>query len=338
MSSNYEIWNTDSADFPAKSPLRQQIEFVCNYGIMAPSVHNTQPWRISIGDSSLTVSIDPKRKLGDGDATGRQTWVSLGCFVQTYVEAASALGLKIDSVKVNEGSESVKISVAKALSKQKVDQGVLVSIRDRVTNRSIYDSKSIKPQDLKFIQNKWKSSTSQVLVTSDQAIIKKVAALTSQGIAMALSIDAFKAEIANLMRPNSTSHTTGMPGFAFGHGHLRSIIEPWRFRHTQVAAKEAAHEKQLLGSAPAMALVFTKGDTAEFWVEGGRAYVSTAIAATGRGVSSSTYAAAVEAPDFHLEVEEAVGTKYRLQAVLRLGYSSNQPRHSPRGQVVDFIT
>jgi len=42
------------------------------------------------------------------------------------------------------------------------------------------------------------------------------------------------------------------------------------------------------------------------------------------GIDQATMAAAVEAPDFHKEIEELLGTKYRIQTIMRLGYSPKQ--------------
>jgi hypothetical protein len=38
----------------------------------------------------------------------------------------------------------------------------------------------------------------------------------------------------------------------------------------------------------------------------------------------------VEAADFHTDIEQLLGTKERLQAVMRIGYSNARPVHSKR--------
>ena len=46
---------------------------------LAPSVHNTQPWRIVIGPGTLTFHADTSRQLRLLDPTGRQLIISCGC-------------------------------------------------------------------------------------------------------------------------------------------------------------------------------------------------------------------------------------------------------------------
>ena len=45
---------------------------------LAPSVHNTQPWRFRIEDGSFTLSRDPARRLDALDPSGRQQVISCG--------------------------------------------------------------------------------------------------------------------------------------------------------------------------------------------------------------------------------------------------------------------
>lgn len=46
---------------------------------LAPSVHNTQPWRFVISNGQLDVFADPNRQLRVLDSTGRQLVISCGC-------------------------------------------------------------------------------------------------------------------------------------------------------------------------------------------------------------------------------------------------------------------
>lgn len=46
---------------------------------LAPSVHNTQPWRFRLGPDRLELLADPERRLRVLDPTGRQLTLSCGC-------------------------------------------------------------------------------------------------------------------------------------------------------------------------------------------------------------------------------------------------------------------
>ena len=45
---------------------------------LAPSVHNTQPWRFVLSSGGLDCRVDPSRQLAVLDPTARQLYLSVG--------------------------------------------------------------------------------------------------------------------------------------------------------------------------------------------------------------------------------------------------------------------
>ena len=74
---------------PAPSAmLARLVEFAC----LAPSVHNTQPWRWSYDGEILTLSADDARRLVSSDPRGRNLTISCGAALHHLQFAAHALG------------------------------------------------------------------------------------------------------------------------------------------------------------------------------------------------------------------------------------------------------
>ncbi|HEX2904838.1 MAG TPA: hypothetical protein VHO01_15405 [Jatrophihabitans sp.] len=59
---------------------------------LAPSVHNTQPWRLVLSSSVLEVWADPTRQLPVLDPSGRQLSISCGCALFNARVALAAAG------------------------------------------------------------------------------------------------------------------------------------------------------------------------------------------------------------------------------------------------------
>ena len=59
---------------------------------LAPSVHNTQPWRFVVDGDTIDVRADPERQLGYLDPAGRQLHVSCGAAIEFGYLAARACG------------------------------------------------------------------------------------------------------------------------------------------------------------------------------------------------------------------------------------------------------
>lgn len=333
---NYQAWQINLNDFPVSASLRDQLLFICNYGLVAPSVHNTQPWQLTVSGSQILVSADQSRRLQQGDPTGRETWLSLACCAENLILAAEAFGFKV-AVAADYDEWRIQLDFTAGKQIEAADQ-VLTAITNRVSDRSNYQTSGITIKQLKRLQSAWKSPDIMVQVTTDRAAIELVAGLTGRAIGLALSLPAFKNELAHLLRPNWTTKSDGLTGSSLGLGTLRSIIEPWRFRLLSVSAAESALEQQRLQNSGGLVLVFSRGDIPRHWLDAGRAYQKLAIETTRLGLAQSTNAAVVEAPDFHTEVEKFFKTDFRLQTVMRIGHSQQTAPHSPRRQLIDVAT
>jgi nitroreductase len=84
-----------------ESPLESKLEAILELARFAPSVHNTQPWMVTLHDKTITVSIDPAHKLQDGDPTGRETIISLGIFAEALQIAAAYQGFRSMDIQVH---------------------------------------------------------------------------------------------------------------------------------------------------------------------------------------------------------------------------------------------
>ena len=65
---------------------------------LAPSVHNTQPWRFELRPPTLSIVADRSRQLRVLDPTGRQLTISCGCalFNARSSLAASGFGVEVE--------------------------------------------------------------------------------------------------------------------------------------------------------------------------------------------------------------------------------------------------
>src|SRR4051794_3389110 len=56
---------------------REDFDAVVRVSVLAPSMHNTQPWRLRQSDGAIELSLDPQRRLPVADASG---WAArIGC-------------------------------------------------------------------------------------------------------------------------------------------------------------------------------------------------------------------------------------------------------------------
>lgn len=147
MKKNYAAWSIDPTAFSPSLTDRDKLLLLARYGILAPSMHNIQPWQIGITDCAIEVTFNQRRLLTGSDPTLRESTISLGCCVQNIVAAAQAYGLNPAVVSNVDDASSTKIIIRfNDLSAMRITNAAqLKTIVERVSNRSLYHQRSLKP-------------------------------------------------------------------------------------------------------------------------------------------------------------------------------------------------
>src|SRR5215469_12513080 len=115
------------------------------YATLAPSPHNTQPWRFLVAGGSLTISPDASRALAVADPHRRAMTISLGCSAMSVLVAAAASGL---GMTVDVGAEGVvRLGVAGAGADHELAR-LFPALISRVTDKRGYPPEAIEPPRL----------------------------------------------------------------------------------------------------------------------------------------------------------------------------------------------
>ena len=80
-------------DYPHAGSLPDRLRFLVRYAVLAPSSHNTQPWRFHIAADRIDLFLDESRWLKVADADQRELHISLGCALENLLVAAEHFGL-----------------------------------------------------------------------------------------------------------------------------------------------------------------------------------------------------------------------------------------------------
>src|ERR1044071_2504628 len=78
MNSPLEVWNISADDFPADGNSEEKLWFLVRYAVLAPSTHNTQPWRFRIHGNVVELYADFARALPVVDPQYRELIMSCG--------------------------------------------------------------------------------------------------------------------------------------------------------------------------------------------------------------------------------------------------------------------
>ncbi|MBO0784056.1 MAG: hypothetical protein J2P37_35060, partial [Ktedonobacteraceae bacterium] len=65
-------------DFPKTGTPGEQLRFLLNYALLAPSEYNTQPWLFRVKENVIELYADTSRRLPVVDPDGREMIISCG--------------------------------------------------------------------------------------------------------------------------------------------------------------------------------------------------------------------------------------------------------------------
>ena len=116
---------------------------------LAPSVHNTQPWRFAISGDALEIRADRSRQLGVLDPTGRQLFLSLGCAVFNARVSLATSGVGCAVRRFPDPERPDVVAVAQIRPDLPADPELARlehAMRNRQTNRRHFTDAAVPPK------------------------------------------------------------------------------------------------------------------------------------------------------------------------------------------------
>src|SRR5260370_42335339 len=89
-----DIFQAPTGGVSAEAGSPEEIaRFVVGAAVHAPSVHNTQPWRLSHGEQEISVPADSERRPRVADPPGREMTIRCGAALVHIPAARRYLGV-----------------------------------------------------------------------------------------------------------------------------------------------------------------------------------------------------------------------------------------------------
>jgi len=281
------------------------------YATLAPSPHNTQPWRFRVAGRTLAIGPDPSRALAVADPRRRALAISLGCSAASVLVAAAAAGLGMTLQITPDGQ--VRLELAGRAADRALAR-LFPALTARVTDKRGYPPEMVEPPHLD-----WPEGIG-VHYVADPRAREEVAALHRQAVGDLARTGAFAGELAGWLRadpadPRRDGMTLPLPPDAADAliAALRTSGEPLR----QMGERDA----QALAAGPLIGLLTSAEDTEADWVRAGLAWQHLALAAHLSGLAVAPLTAVVENPATRRAACAYVPAGQHLQMLFRMGKS-----------------
>lgn len=309
--------------------------------VLAPSTHNTQPWRFRIAGTTLDVFADPDRQLHVIDGDRRQQIMSCGCALYNARVAVRAHGYEDEVTVMLADSDRPNLLATLHLGEHRItdedDRALFEAIRLRHTNRRPFLPRPIASVVIdEMIELAAREGVAMVRALPDTK--HSLGAIVDEADRLQYGDPAFRDELAKWLAPFGSRRRDGIPFVEkeFGSAITLSVVRALRSPHV---GEEFGHVEAVnVDAAPAVLVMGTAGDEPVDWLRCGEALEAVLLAATRRGLSAAFLNQALELPELRAKVAELLPELGVPQMILRLGVPDAAIRRvAPRRDISDVL-
>jgi nitroreductase len=333
--SKSDPWTIEEADYPATGTAAERWAFLLRYALLAPSSHNTQPWRFTIlsdahGDT-LELRADRTRSLPVADPEDRELTISCGAALANLRLTMRHFGLSDETRLLPDPTDSdllAHIAVAGAHAPTPAQDALFRQIPRRHTNRQPFDAGTLPPDLLVALATEARAEGAWLHVVATEAARSGIADLIAEGDRQQWDDPAFRHELASWLHPARSGD--GLAGYSLGIGPL--IV-----RAFDLGDGQAATDHDLAFAAPALAVLGTADDTPAAWLMAGQALARVLLRASAADVWASFLNQPIQVAALRPRLATLLGHGGYPQVLLRLGYGS-APKPAPRRPVWEVVS
>lgn len=308
---------------------------------LAPSVHNTQPWRLVLRAAGLEISVDRSRQLAVLDPTGRQLYLSVGCAVFNARVSLAASGF---AATVLRGPDPLRPDVIVRIRITGDDgaDGELAaldaSMRSRQTNRRRFADDAVVAELVSVLVKAAAAEGADLLPVTGQQDRLTLAQLSQRADVAQIADPAYRAEL-RAWTTRDPDRRDGVPARVVPHvtGDAHDDV-PIRDFDSQGAGWLPTETRS---SADQCLLVLgTYSDDPSSWLRAGQALERIWLEITRAGYVASVFTQVIEVAELRILLREQLHIGPQPHVVLRVGHAPATPGTSRRrlDEVFDDLT
>jgi hypothetical protein len=331
----------DADDMDMATP-HPDLAAVVELARLAPSVHNTQPWRFEADGDMLSLFGDETRRLRVLDPDARQQTISCGAAL--YL---ARLGLRLQGydpvVEIPRPADGQPLARVRAVPGPQVTAEEVVlerAARTRHTQRAPFEERPVEPEVVTAIRAAVQEQGAWVRFLSTREEQVPVAVLLSHADDLETADEQYREELAAwTARPRDAQDGLTAEATDLGPGVRGSDLRLRDFAPHEGPPAPAGSPGDLPPAAehPLVAVLGTGGDGPNDWLVAGQALCALLVQAQASGVQASPLGQVLDQPWTRRRLAGELGLVGHPQMVLRLGHAQPGPA-TPRRGVEDLLT
>jgi hypothetical protein len=366
-----EVWNISESEFPKYSSMYHKLKFFLRYVILAPSIHNTQPWSFRIqNNDTIELYVDRKRALPVLDHIGRELTISCGIVLGYLQITISHFGYKYRTelpssydMEKSDNQPLAKISIydengsnntdVNSLQKEDNDRlfGAIPKRRTsrfgfRFENRAIPD---ILQAGFYYIVDKYPHCQQQqrneqqdpIWLHITKSINEKdiLADLVAYGDDLLLSDKHYVNKLTQWARLNKRCISQNSKlRYRLGITNLISKMNPHTTKSFRFNKEQEEKVQELAATSPILVILGSYSDGPLDWINTGMALTNILLLASSENVCCSFLNQPIHVPQLRPKLLNAIGKEKGFpQILLGMGYSRQDIIPSPKMDVEEIL-
>lgn len=317
------------------SAIHEQHRDLVEAATLAPSVHNTQPWRFSSDGDDLDLWLDQDRQLSYVDWDGRQAHLSCGAALMHVRVAARARGLDVETELLPDqadGTHLARLRLTAGMPAQPDEVALAEAILCRHTYREAFEERPVPPALLQVLRDDAGSEGASVMIVSDPDVLLEFEVLLAQADRGEELDPAYREELAAWVGGERTDDgipTAALPGDPERGSSLR-------LRDFALRGASGDHADPPAPERPAVVVLSSVDDTPLSWLQAGQALGAVLLRAAQAGVQAQPLGQISDSVGYRWRLGVLLGLVSTPQLALRLGYA-DAVASTPRRAVDDVL-
>lgn len=301
--------------------------------ILAPSSHNTQPWRFRLRDRTIDLLADRRRGLPANDPEDRELIISCACALFNLRVAAAAIGLLLRIHLLPRPEEpdllaSVEIGPPGAVAPS--EAFLADALSRRCTCREAFAAKPPPDYVLATLTAAVEAEGAWLQVLAGDGPRQQAAALVAAADRRQWSDPGWRRELAAWLHSRRQGDGLALPALA-------APLARFLVRSLDLGPGLGRRHRQLAEESPVLAVLGTAGDLPGDWLAAGQGLQHLLLQAAAQGLQAAFLNQPVQVAHLRPRLQELAGRNGYPQLLLQLGYPARPPRASPRRRLEEVV-
>ncbi|MGR7920912.1 Acg family FMN-binding oxidoreductase [Zobellella denitrificans] len=300
--------------------------------ILAPSSHNTQPWRFRLSASAIDLLADRRRALPVNDPDDRELTISCGCALMNLRIAAARRELGTHTTLLPEAADPGWLARVALVPGADVpaDQAALAeAIPRRHSCRHPFEPRAIPETDIPRLVAAAAAEGAWLRPLTESGARAQLVSLIAEGDTAQWADARWRRELAAWMHPRRLGDGLSVPTLAVP---LTRLL----VRAFNLGEGVAARNGTLAESAPLLAVLGTDEDNPRHWLLAGQALQRMLLVACRQGLQAAYLNQPIQVARLRPCLRPLTGGGH-AQLLLCLGYPHTPPAASPRRPLIEVM-